>query len=187
MEDYAPFVFLRNWVLMAPYLCSRFHIFNRPILEEYVSQVKRGPHRLQSCLHAMQNGLPLTVKEMHPSFESLVLTNAPSLQVFFMNFHHNTSFRSILEDDPISLESKACIHFCLGKGERLWLVIRPSICSFRIAHFIFTSTLCFCLGLILPSASSLFMCECEHRLDAPNTHLVHCPFGNQQITTHDAI
>jgi len=46
MEDYAPFVFLRNWALMAPYLCSRFHIFNRPILEEYVSQVKRGPHRL---------------------------------------------------------------------------------------------------------------------------------------------
>jgi hypothetical protein len=37
MEDCAPSTFLRSWVLVAPYLCSRFHIFNRPILEEYVS------------------------------------------------------------------------------------------------------------------------------------------------------
>jgi hypothetical protein len=44
MEDCAPYVFLRSWVLMVPYLCSRFHIFNRPILKEYVSQVENGPH-----------------------------------------------------------------------------------------------------------------------------------------------
>jgi len=95
-----------------------------------------------------------------------------------MNFHHNTSFKSILEDDPISLESKAHIHFCSGKGERLWLVIRPFICLFCITRFIFTLVLCFCLGLISPSTFSLFMCECEHGLNPPNTHLVHCPFGN---------
>ncbi len=35
MEDCAPFTFLGSWVLVAPYLCSMFHIFDRPILEEY--------------------------------------------------------------------------------------------------------------------------------------------------------
>jgi hypothetical protein len=37
MEDYAPFVFLRSLTLMVPHLCSRFRIFNRFVLEEYVS------------------------------------------------------------------------------------------------------------------------------------------------------
>ncbi len=37
MEDCDPFAFLRNWVLMVSYLCSRFRIFDRPILEDYVS------------------------------------------------------------------------------------------------------------------------------------------------------
>jgi hypothetical protein len=36
MEDCAPFTFLRGWVLVASYLCFRFRIFDRPILEEYV-------------------------------------------------------------------------------------------------------------------------------------------------------
>jgi hypothetical protein len=36
MEDYAPFVFIRSWVLVAPHLCSRFRIFDIPILENYV-------------------------------------------------------------------------------------------------------------------------------------------------------
>jgi len=44
MEDYASFDYLRNWAIMVPYLCFRFCIFDRPILEEYVSQVDRGPH-----------------------------------------------------------------------------------------------------------------------------------------------
>jgi hypothetical protein len=44
MEDCAPFVFLKSWVLVAPYLCLRFHIFDKPILDEYVSQVEKGPH-----------------------------------------------------------------------------------------------------------------------------------------------
>jgi hypothetical protein len=52
MEDCAPFVFLGNWALVALYLCFRFCIFNKPILEEYVSQVERGSHLLQSCLCA---------------------------------------------------------------------------------------------------------------------------------------
>jgi hypothetical protein len=37
MEDCAPFVFLGNWVLVTLYLYSKFHIFDIPILEEYVS------------------------------------------------------------------------------------------------------------------------------------------------------
>jgi hypothetical protein len=44
MEDYAPSTFLGSWVLAVPYLCFRFCIFYRPILEEYVSQVEEGPH-----------------------------------------------------------------------------------------------------------------------------------------------
>jgi hypothetical protein len=45
MEDYAPFVFLGYWVLVALYLCVRFHILDRPTLKEYVFQVGGGgPH-----------------------------------------------------------------------------------------------------------------------------------------------
>ncbi len=46
MEDCVASTFLRSWVLVVSYLCSRFHIFDRPILEKYVSQVERGPHLL---------------------------------------------------------------------------------------------------------------------------------------------
>jgi hypothetical protein len=42
MDDCAPSIFLRNWVLVVMYLCFRFHIFNRPILEEYVFQIEEG-------------------------------------------------------------------------------------------------------------------------------------------------
>jgi hypothetical protein len=52
MEDCAPFVFLTNWALVVPYLCSRFHIFKKHVLEEYVSQVEGCSHLLQSCLCA---------------------------------------------------------------------------------------------------------------------------------------
>jgi hypothetical protein len=60
MEDYALFAFLRRWALMAPYLCLRFHIFNGPVLEEYVFQVEG--HILWSCLCVVRDGLPLTVR-----------------------------------------------------------------------------------------------------------------------------
>ncbi len=46
-------LFLRSWALVPPYLCSRFYIFDRPILEEYVSQVEGGPHLFQSCLRVV--------------------------------------------------------------------------------------------------------------------------------------
>jgi hypothetical protein len=36
MEDCAPSTFLRSWALVAPYLCFRFCIFDKPILEKYV-------------------------------------------------------------------------------------------------------------------------------------------------------
>jgi hypothetical protein len=66
MEDCAPSAFLKNWVLVVPYLCFRFCIFDRPVLDEYVFQVEGGPCLLQSCLCVAQNGFPLTIKEMHP-------------------------------------------------------------------------------------------------------------------------
>jgi len=62
MEDYAPFTFIGTWVLVAPYLCFRFRILDKLVLNEYVSQVERGPHSLQSCLCATQNGFPLATK-----------------------------------------------------------------------------------------------------------------------------
>jgi len=95
-----------------------------------------------------------------------------------MDIHHDTSLKFVLEDDSIPSTSRARICYCLGKGVGLWLVVRPSICSFRIAHFTFTSTLHFRLRLIQPLASSLITCECGHRLDAFGTDLVCCPFGN---------
>jgi len=52
-----------------------------------------------------------------------------------MDIHHDTSFRFIMEDDSISLTSIIRVHFCSGKGAGLWLVVKPSIHSFHIAHF----------------------------------------------------
>ncbi len=124
---------------------------------------------------------------MHLLFESLAVINAPRLHTSLMVFHHNTSFRSILEDDFIPLASRARIHSCLGKGVGLWLVVRPFICSFHITHFIFTSALCLHLGLIQPLTSNLLTCECGHGLEIFGTRLACCPFGGQRITTHDAI
>jgi hypothetical protein len=40
MEDCALSTFLGNWALVALYLCFRFHIFDRSILEKYVSQIE---------------------------------------------------------------------------------------------------------------------------------------------------
>ncbi len=104
-----------------------------------------------------------------------------------MDIHHDTSFRYILEDDSVFPTSKARIHSCSSKGAGLWLVVRPSICSFHITHFTFTSTLCFRFGLIQPLASNLLTCECGHGLNASGTHLARCSFGGQRITTHDNI
>jgi hypothetical protein len=104
-----------------------------------------------------------------------------------MEFHYDTSLRFILEDDSISLAFKAHICSCSGKGVRLWLVARPFIHSFFIAHYTFTSVLPFCFGLIQPLASNLFTCECELRLDTSGTNLIRCPFGGQRIATYDTI
>jgi hypothetical protein len=104
-----------------------------------------------------------------------------------MDIHHNTSLRSILEDDSISSTFRACIRSCSGKGVGLWLIAKPSIYSFRIIHFIFTSTLHFCFDLIQLLTSNLLTFECGHELDAFDMHLACCPFGGRRIATHDAI
>ncbi len=39
MEDYAPFAFLGTWVLVALYLCFRFRILDKIVLNEYVFKV----------------------------------------------------------------------------------------------------------------------------------------------------
>jgi hypothetical protein len=91
-----------------------FSYFDRPILEEYVSQIEA--HLFHFCLRVAQDGLPSTTKDMHLSFENMAVTNALCLQTSLMDFHHDTSFRYILKDDSISLASKICIHSCSGKG-----------------------------------------------------------------------
>jgi len=58
---------------------------------------------------------------MHPSFENLVIIGASSLQAYclqasFMYIHHNTSFKSILEDDSISSTFKAYIRSLFRQG-----------------------------------------------------------------------
>jgi hypothetical protein len=58
------------------YLCFSFRIFSRPMLEEYVSI---DPHLLQSCLRVALDNLPLITKNIHLSFESLVVIDASSL------------------------------------------------------------------------------------------------------------
>jgi len=42
MEDYAPSAFIGSWVLVVPYLCYRFCIFDRPILEECFLRLKKA-------------------------------------------------------------------------------------------------------------------------------------------------
>jgi hypothetical protein len=94
-----------------------------------------------------------------------------------MDIHHNTSVRSLLEDDSISLAFKACICSCLGKGVGLWFITRPSIHSFHIARSTFTSTLHFHLSLIQPLTFSFLTCDYGHGLDTFDMHIVCCPFG----------
>jgi hypothetical protein len=46
----------------------------------------------------------------------------------------------ILEDDSISLASKAYIHFCSGKGVGLWLVVEPQFVLHYKFYFRFSVT-----------------------------------------------
>ncbi len=121
---------------------------------------------------------------MHLSFESLAISRALDLQTSLMDIHHDTSLRSILEDDSISSYH---ICSCSSKGPWLWLVAKPFICSFCITHFTLTLALCFHLGLIQPSTFNLLMCECGHGLDTSSTHLIRYLFGNERIAMHDTI
>jgi hypothetical protein len=168
MEDCAPFTFLKSWVLVVLYLCFWL------VLEEYVSQVEGGPHLLQSCMCVVWDGLLHVARNMHPYFESLIVTNTLSLHASLMDIHYNTSFKFILDDDSFSSTSRARIYFCSGNRASLWLIVRSFICSFHIAHSI--SMLHFHFDLIQPSTSSLLTCECEHMSCASFGHSLAFPF-----------
>jgi hypothetical protein len=100
------------------------------------------------------------------------------LLIVFIDIHHNTSLKSILEDNSISSTFKIRIRSCLGKGAGLWLVVRPFICLFHITHFIFTSTLHFHLSLIQPLTSNIFM-NMAHYME----RVVVCPYVKNFITS----
>ncbi len=87
-------------------------------------------------------------KEIHLFFENLTVIGISSLHALLMDIHHDTFLRSILGDDFISLAFRTHICSYSGKGPRLWLIARPSIRSFHIAHFTFTSMLRFHFNLI---------------------------------------
>jgi hypothetical protein len=114
---------------------------------------------------------------MHPSFNNLPIINVLGLYASLMDIHHDTFFRFILEDDYISSMFRARIHYCSDEGVGLWLIVNPSIHSFHITNFTFTSTLHFHFGLILLLTSSFFTCKCGHGLYAFDTHLRCCLFG----------
>jgi hypothetical protein len=110
-------------------------MFDRFVLEEYVFQVEKAPHFFQSCFYVIHDSLPAVIKVMHLFFECLVIINALSLHASLMDIHHDTSFRFILKDDPISLTSKSRIHFRSNKGVWLWLIVRPFVYLFCITFY----------------------------------------------------
>ncbi len=63
---------------MVLYLCFRFCIFDKPILEEYFFRLK-GFRLVLVMLHVGQDDFPLAVREMHHFFESLVVIGTSSL------------------------------------------------------------------------------------------------------------
>jgi hypothetical protein len=73
-----------------------------------------------------------------------------------MDIRHDASFRFILEDDSIILALRVRVYSCSGKGVMVWLITKPSICSFHITHFTFILTLCFCFSLIQPLTFNFF-------------------------------
>ncbi len=182
MEDCAPFAFIRNWAMVAPYLCSRFRIFDKPVLKEYVSHVERAHICFSYVYVQCKMAFLLQLGSCTFFLYNLIIIGALSLHAPLMDIHHDTSFRTILEDDSISLTSRTHIHFCSSKGAKLWLVTRPSIHSFCIAHSIFISALRFHFNLIHPLASSLFMCEGGHKLDAFGT--LNLLFVQRSTNTH---
>jgi hypothetical protein len=118
-----PICFLWELVMVILCLYSRFHIFNKSLLEEYVSQVEGGPHFLKSCFHATWYSLPPATREMYLFlFSKFGSYRRLRLQASLMDIHHDTSFRVVLKDDSISSASKACIYFCSSKGVGLWSV-----------------------------------------------------------------
>jgi hypothetical protein len=58
---------------MVSYMCFKFLIFDKHVLEKYVSQVDRGAYLLYSCLCLIRDNLFLEVRKMHPLKKSLVV------------------------------------------------------------------------------------------------------------------
>jgi len=78
---------------------------------------------------------------MHPSSKSLTVNGAPSLHVFLLDIHHDTSFRSILENDFITLTSKAHIYFVWARGQGYdWLL--GHLYVYFASHILLSSYCC---------------------------------------------
>jgi hypothetical protein len=77
----------------------------------------KGAHVLQSCLLVAHDNFLLVAREIQVSFESLAVIGSPSVQACFMDIHHDTFCRSILEDNSISSIFKTHIHFVRTRGQ----------------------------------------------------------------------
>jgi hypothetical protein len=74
-----------SWALVVPYLCFRFHIFDKPILEKYVYKVERQPcdappHSLKDkkCKNGSIEDMSLKVKTTEKRIEVCSLTHNTS-------------------------------------------------------------------------------------------------------------
>jgi hypothetical protein len=99
MKVFASIVFLRRWALMALYLCFKFLIFDKLVLEEDVFQIEGSP-LVSIIFTCCMKCLPFGLSEMHPSFENLAIISTLNLHAYLMDIHHNTSIRSMLEETP---------------------------------------------------------------------------------------
>jgi hypothetical protein len=71
----------------------------------------------------VQNGLPTIAREVHPSFESLAIINAPSLQASLMDIHHDTSLRFTLGMAPFPQHPELTFVLVQAKGQGYeWLI-----------------------------------------------------------------
>ncbi len=187
MEDYASSTFLGGWTLVAPYLRSRFHIFNRPILDDYLSWVEKAPtyFSLAYVQHEMTFLLQLRICTFLLKVWQLL---APQVHMHFLQTSTMTHPLSLsLRMTPFPQHLKPTFILVRARGQGYSQLL--SHLSIRFAsHTLFSpQRLRFRLGVIQPLASNLLMCECEHMLDTSSTHLIHCMFGGQWIATRDAI
>jgi hypothetical protein len=142
-----PFTFLGSWALVTLYLCFSF-LFPIDYFWRVCFSSWKGPTPFLIMLTCSAEWFSSYNKGDAPFFWESSSYRRPKSMASFMDIHHDTFYKSILEADSISSTSTGRICSSLGKRKGLWLVVRPFIYLFHITPFIFTSMLRFCFNLI---------------------------------------